>query len=528
MMDTLKQWFDRNTIYGLLGLLALHGAAWITQHTVWTVLPFTVVVLAAIIVSCRSLVWGFSFALLEIIIGGHGHLIDVSLGGFAIGLRLGMFAAVMIGVAYHLIVRRVRPVWVLERDLPIFVIFGAVILGSMIGALHNPLGQVFDDANAYVTLGYLLPIAMIPWTNTGKRVVLWTFALGATWVAGSSLFLLYLFTHLNVENIWALYHFVRDARLAEVTLLSGPSWLVATFPNGPWFFRVFEPAQAFVMLFTLVLCGMVCFMTTTWKSRYRIVLPLALMLAVDLSGQSRSFWIGLFVGGIVLAGIVLRDKPSFRNVVRMKATGVIAIILALLTMWIAIVFPVPSRPDLTNTPYYKGQDDDTRNLAVSSRWNLLGPMMEKIQEAPVWGSGFGTTVTFISDDPRIRAMDPNGEWTTYRFEWGFQDIWIKMGIFGLFAFAYYLFSVLRAALRSVRSHDETRWLTVSLAVGIIAIFAVHAFSPYLNHPIGLGFMIMVLPFMPWQKKELPTMASVMDAVPKVPVPQVQKPVTIRE
>lgn len=527
MMNSLKQWFDRNTAYGLLGLLVLHGVAWLTQHTAWTAIPFSIIVITTLVISCRSLVWGFAIAMLEIIIGGHGHLIDVSLG-MTVGLRLGIFGAVMLSVLYHFFVKKVRPVFVFERDVPILAILGAVILGSMIGAANNPLGQVFDDANAFVTLLYLLPVSMIVWTNETKRIVLWTFALGATWVAGSSLFLLYYFTHSNPDAIWAMYHFIRDARLAEVTLLSGPDWLVATFPNGPWFFRVFEPAQAFVMLFTFVLISMVCFVTKTWRSRSTVALPLALMFAVDLSGQSRSFWIGLIAGGFALAAAVLYERPSIREVIRMKATGVVAIVIAIVTMWVAIVLPLPSRPDLSDSPYYKGQDDDTRDLAVSSRWNLLTPMMEKIGDAPVWGAGFGTTVTFISDDPRVRAINSNGEWTTYRFEWGFHDIWIKMGLLGLFAFAWYFFSILRAAMRSIRSKQETRWLTIALAAGIVAIFASHAFSPYLNHPIGLGFMIMVLPFMPWQRKELPSMAAVIEAVPKVNVPQAQKPITARE
>lgn len=527
MMNMLSQWFDRYTVYGLVGLLALHGVAWITQHTMWTVVPFTIIVLATFAMSCRSLSWGLAIALLEIMIGGHGHLIDISFG-MTIGLRLGIFAAVMMGVLYHLVVKMVRPTFVFERDVPIFTILGAVILGSMIGMLNNPLDQVFDDANAYVTLLYLLPVAMIVWTNEAKRMLLWTFALGATWVAGSSLFLLYYFTHSNADAIWAMYRFIRDARLAEVTLLSGPSWLVATLPNGPWFFRVFEPAQAFVMLFTFVLCAMVCYVAKTWRTRLAIVFPLALMFAVDLSGQSRSFWLGMIAGGVVFALAVLYERPSAREVIRMKATAILAVCIAVVTMWVAIVLPLPTRPNLSDSPYYKGQDDDTRGLAVSSRWNLLTPMVETIREAPVFGSGFGTTVTFISDDPRVRAMNASGEWTTYRFEWGFHDIWIKMGLFGLLAFAWYVFSVLRAATRAIRQKEETRWLTVSLAVGIVAIFASHAFSPYLNHPIGLGFMIMVLPFMPWKNKDLPTMASVIDAVPKVNVPKPQKVITVRD
>jgi O-antigen ligase len=527
-MSTIKQWFDRSTLYGLLSLLIVHGIAWITQHTIWSAIPFAILIIGTFFVTKRSLVWGFALVMLEIIIGGHGHLIDVSLGGATIGLRLGMFCAVMLGVAYHIFFKKVRPTFVFERDMPIIAILIAVIIGFIIGIFRNPFGDAFDDANAFVTLGYLLPVAMIVWTNEAKRIILWTFALGATWIAISSVALLYLFSHLSVDGIWALYHFVRDARLAEVTLLSGPAWLVAMLPNGPWFFRVFEPAQAFVMFFTLVLCSMMCFITKTWRSRVMIAIPLVLMFAVDISSQSRSFWIGLFVGGLALSMVVLYERISFREILRMKIVGSTASLIALLAIWVAVVIPIPQRPDLTNTKYYRGQDDDTRELAVSSRWNLLGPMMDQIEQSPVWGSGFGTSVTFISDDPRLREINPNGEWTTYRFEWGFHDIWIKMGIPGLLAFGWFFFTILKATIRSIREKEETRWLTVSLCAGIIALFASHAFSPYLNHPIGLGFMIMVLPFFSWQKKPIPSMANVLHVAEKVALPPVRKAVTVRE
>lgn len=531
MLSTLKQWFDRNTLFGLLGLLALHAVAWFVQHAVWSAVPMTLLAVALIVVTSRSLVWGVSLAMLEIMIGGHGHLIDVSISGFTVGLRLVVFAAVMLGTLYHLIVRKIRPTIVLERDLPFVLLLLAVVIGSVIGLARNSFGAAFDDANSYVTLGYLLPVTMIAWTNEAKRVLLWCFALGATWIGAFSLVLIYAFDHLAPEGIWVLYKFVRDARLFEVTLLSGPSVIVNTLGDAPWFFRVFGPAQASVMLFTILLSSMLCFVARTWKARWMIASVLALLFAIDFGGQSRSFWLGLLAGFGLLAIAVIVDRVKIREMVKIKSVGLITVIVALLVLWIAVVIPIPSRPDLRNSPYFHGDDDDTRELAVSSRWNLLGPMMERIEEAPILGSGFGTTVTFISDDPRVRAINENGEWTTYRFEWGYQDIWIKMGVLGLVAFAWILFTILRAALRSVREKHDDRWLAIGMACAVVSIFATHAFSPYLNHPIGIGFLIMSLPFFSWKTKQIPSVATVIDAMPKVSVPRVgniQKPVSIRE
>lgn len=529
MIPVLKQFYDRNTAHGMIGLLVVHGAAWLTQHTMWSVIPFSLIAVAAFFITKRSLAWGLAFAMMEIFIGGHGHLIDVSIGGATLGIRQGIFVAVMLGTLYHIGMNHIRPRFVAERDLPFVFLAGAIVLGTISGFARNSIGAAFDDMNGYATFAYLLPVSMILWTQEAKRVLLWTLSLSATWVASSSMVLLYAFTHLPVQGIWALYGFVRDARLAEVTILSGPAWLVGTLINGPWYFRVFEPAQFCVMTFTLVLFGALMFVAKDWRTRWMIAVPMTAMLAIDIAGQSRSFWLGLLAAVMVLAIVGIAEKIPVKEMLKMKATGAVAVLVAILSLWMLVVVPVPSRPDLTNSPYYKGDKDSTRELAVSSRWNLLGPMMTEIGKNPLWGSGFGTPVTFISDDPRIRAMNGTGEWTTYRFEWGYQDIWLKMGVPGLLAFGLYFVTILRAAYRSFVEKEETRWLTMSLASGVIALFVAHIFSPYLNHPIGLGFMVFVLPFFSWAHRPMPTMTALREKASSMSsVAPIQKPAIIRE
>ncbi len=528
MIPALKQFFDRNTLYALGGLLAVHVAAWITQHTVWSAIPFAIIVIAALVITKRSLVWGLAFAMIEVFVGGHGHLIDVTLGGTALGIRQGIFLAVMLGTLYHVVVNHVRPRFVAERDVPFVFLAVAVALGTISGFARNSFGAAFDDMNGYATFAYLLPVAMIVWTPEAKRVMLWSFALAATWVASSSLVFLFLFTHLSADGVWVLYKFARDARLLEATMLSGPAWLVSLLPNGAWYFRVFEQGQFIVMMFTILLCSVMMFVAKSWRERFALLVPVVLMFTVDIGGQSRSFWLGLLASLAVLGLVFLRERPGIRDLLRIKSVGVLFMCIAALTLWLVVVFPVPSRPDFTTSPFYRGQNDSTRDLAVSSRWNLLGPMMTEIGKSPLWGSGFGTSVTYISDDPRLRAVNGTGEWTTYRFEWGYQDIWLKMGVPGLLAFGFYLFTILRAGYRSVVERDETRWLTLSMACGVIALYVAHVFSPYLNHPIGLGFMIFVLPFFVWRNTSLPTMESLHGRLPSATMAPIQKPMTVRE
>jgi hypothetical protein len=44
-------------------------------------------------------------------------------------------------------------------------------------------------------------------------------------------------------------------------------------------------------------------------------------------------------------------------------------------------------------------------------------------------------------------------------------------------------------------------VSVSLFAGLITLYVTHVFSPYLNHPIGLGYLLFLLPFLPLPKEQ---------------------------
>ena len=96
-----------------------------------------------------------------------------------------------------------------------------------------------------------------------------------------------------------------------------------------------------------------------------------------------------------------------------------------------------------------------------------------------------------------------------------------MGILGPVAFLYAAYELLKR-LWAYR-WTEHAWLGFGLMTGLVFIFATHFFSPYLNHPIGLGYLLFLVPFLPTKKpaeavagihlpnilvsKEVPVMAS---------------------
>ena len=116
--------------------------------------------------------------------------------------------------------------------------------------------------------------------------------------------------------------------------------------------------------------------------------------------------------------------------------------------------------------------------ALISRWQLWGPLFNETLRHPILGSGWAQKITYQSADPRTA-----GDYTTYSFEWGYLDIALKIGFLGLLIYLVFLVKLLYTKQRTI--------FDLGLILGAIAIAITSFFSPYLNHPLGIGYLIFV-------------------------------------
>lgn len=497
----IKQFIDR-TFWITFGVIAVtHFLAIFIRGSI-VELPFLILVAIVCGFSAwRKLPVAIFIAFTEIMVGGHGHLLEASAWGFPLSLRSAIFIGVMFGWGIGLLARRFAPRFIWSRDLPWLILSLAIFIGVVIGLSHNEFAKVFDDVNGYLTIGYLLPIISITWNSVVKRQLLQVFAGSVAWISVMTLSLSFIFNHFPGKLLDPVYKFVRDSRLAEVTLqVYEPSY----------FYRVFMPSQLFVVIACVILLAM---MLTLWRKErlpWSVMLAFIAVGATGLLSMSRSFALG-FIGGAVMIGLVavVIYRREYKLIIWRTILSVMLAFGAVLLAIGTIIFPLPPRPDLTEATFYKTSSSVGRSAGVASRWQLLDPLMAEISKSPVWGSGFGTEVTYQSVDPRIIAETSNGQYTTFRFEWGYQDLWLKMGLLGLLAYLIYVVCIGRAVIRSIIS-QEYAWLPLGLGAGLIVLFVTHIFSPYLNHPIGIGSMSFVLPFLDfeiwkktWVKLSLP-------------------------
>ncbi|MBI1961593.1 MAG: hypothetical protein HYS45_02735, partial [Parcubacteria group bacterium] len=202
---------------------------------------------------------------------------------------------------------------------------------------------------------------------------------------------------------------------------------------------------------------------------------------------------------IVLVAVLLAVmREKLKTVGRFIAIATGTGVLALGLVVVAMQFPIPqstASPDLIKNRAGKF----TGEAAVSSRYAQIRPLLESIKTHPVLGSGFGTSVTYESLDPRVLKDHPDGTYTTTAFELGWLEMWLKIGLLGVGAYLYLLWRILKQGLRQITGRASTTGflaearndILLGALAGLVAVALTHGVSPYLNHPLGIGIVMLV-------------------------------------
>ncbi len=480
----MKQFFGRAFRDSFILAAVLYGLALLAYQTNLSGAFIVAMIVASAVVAFRRLDRALYLAFLELFINPHGLLITTSIGGFSLSLRMAIFLGIMLGWGIGLLTRRYTLNQKALIDQPHFgLLILAAAVGLIIGVLSRNPALAFADGNAYLFVLYLLPILSVDWTSRRKHELLQVLAAGVIWVSSISIVLLFIFSHLDGMVLGPIYTFFRDLRIAEVTALDGG------------LYRIFMQSQLYVLVFGLLTLSMV-----GSEVRLRWLFGLGtLTFAITLLSLSRSFWIGL-IPAVIFVLWILWEKHRPKKVQLAKYFGwvVLVKVAAMAGLMIIVLFPFPSQ-DLSGSDIVGSFRERTteNDVAITSRWNLLWPMLDKIVESPLVGHGFGSTVSFVTDDPRVRAINPSGEWTTSSMEWGWLELWMKMGILGPIAFLAIGWHMV-SRLWSYRWTDQS-WLGTGFIAGLIFVYVTHFFSPYLNHPIGIGYLLFLVPFLSLKK-----------------------------
>ena len=466
MTTAFRQTFVLSAAGALVGYL-LSYAGHASAEVGWAAAAATVALF--IILWRRSPAAGFAVLLTELVAGSLGRLL---LFPYGISVRIALFgAAVLLAVRSH--ERRAR----LKNDLLAFGIRGpltlvaiAVTLGVLRG-LRNPASALIGDANAYAYLLLLLPLLEARRDAQFRDRTLGAVMGAATACTILTLGAFFLFTHATPEPVLrSLYTWVRDQGLGEITRA----------PGG--FYRVFFQAHVWNVIAFLLGVPLVA-MAPRGRSRFLLAVTVALSVSVLFVSFSRTFWIAAAVAVVIQAFFLFRTA-RFRAVRLAYTLAVAGTVLAGVAVPFLLSRSVGSATAGRLSEFSSG-------AAADSRMSLLHVLWPAILERPMLGWGFGRELTYVTRDPRLLAYFPDGRYTTYAFEWGWLDFWFKMGLLGPIAFFLLVASVADRLRRAVRVEEVHRGL---IAVGLLSALAfvsvAHVFSPWLNHPLGIGLVLL--------------------------------------
>lgn len=476
----------------LAELISYLGYYWPSVNTV----GFLLCALAAVYFAYKNFDYLLALLIAELIIGSKGHLFALPIGDFELSVRMMLWLVVVLS---WLIISSIK---LFKSDnkqalateiffprsvrlfLPLLFFAG---LGLLIGFLNgNSLNNIYADGNAWLYFLLIWPFsAALKDLERGKKEFYSGVLLTAVaWLVIKTWIILYFFSH-EFIIIGDFYKWIRDTGVGEITAMSGS------------FYRIFIQSHIYILMALVIAWFYLAkgiFESQNFRNLInqnyfiRLFIVSSSFLTIIIIGLSRSFWVGLFIALVSLSLIfLLNRRMNFMAKVKkyafFAATLTVSFFLSLFIILLIIKIPFPKNISYFDaTAVLTERVTDSNEAAIGSRWAMLPILGQAIEKDPLFGHGFGTTLTYKSEDPRIVAAT-GGFYTTFAFEWGWLDIWLKLGLFGLLAY-FYLICELWVQAKNTPFAWPIRLL-------LVALVSLHIFTPYLNHPLGIGLILLV-------------------------------------
>ncbi len=468
----------------------------------WFKFSFMVILLSALILAFWGGLEYFLYVLLaEIFVSSKGYLFFWDFGGIKISIRIALwllFMSVFLAKFVIIFFKKKKKAFESFLQNPFFsyfmVLFAFIVWGVVNALLNkNSFATMFFDVNAWFFFLLLFPFLFIERTEKFLKNILSILLASSFWISLETLFLFYVFTHKIFPLNSFLYKWVRDTGVGEITAMG----------NG--FSRIFFQSHIYVIVSFFLLFFLFVYYFSKFDFRqifkirnfYFYLFLFLLFIAVNLIGLSRSNWLGIILA-LLLSFVLVYYFYGFKVFLRTCFGFLGASFLAVLLIVVIFKFPYPQKNNANPINLISERASQVKNEAgVSSRWSLLPKLLGEIKENPVLGKGFGTLITYKSSDPRVLASNPTGLYTTYAFEWGWLDVWLKIGVFGLLAYLALLLKILmsfKQIKEKIYKKNKDDLIKLSLLVSFFAIIAINFFSPYLNHPLGITYLLLLILF----------------------------------
>lgn len=366
----------------------------------WSLAVLAVLVLLLCLADLR---YGLALLLVELLIGSQGYLFYFNVDGTKFSLRLVLWLIVL-GVWFW---QKIQSSWRAKKIVcPLaqsryryyWLAWLAIVAYGIIWGLvqGNGYSNIFLDANNWLYLLLLFPLydylLALPAARL-KMVNLGAVATAAVaWLVVKTYFLLYFLSHNFGQANYAVYRWVRETGIGEVTM------------TDSGFFRLFFQSHIFIALAMFIAWLFLArsLQQSDRQSARQWWWRSGALLSVVLLGLSRSFWLGCLAGGAALLFVLLAWlKLSGRRFLVFVSLGLLGLLAGALLIFATIRLPLPEPIADFSALTLLDRGKVGSEAAATSRWTLLPLVWEKIKAGPILGHGLGATITYRSSDPRI-------------------------------------------------------------------------------------------------------------------------------
>ena len=408
----------------------------------------------------RKNIWGWGLVALELILGGAGGFL--SLGPISLRTCLLFVSMAIFDTQKALAGEYIKK---LKHNLPVTLGLTALFVVVGLSALHgyltgHGLKAVFSDAVPYLFFLYYYPLRDASKHSEFKKIIF--NALPAA-ILGNGFFILLTISGFSTGFFIlqdSFYHWYRDVALGKITEV------------GLGFYRLV--LNEHLLLAPLILYFFYRLINKKGKFRFDISL-LSILFFILSFNLTRGYLLGMAIGTLFLISGTNWKRWLFYSVAAIFSFTIIFSASHLLSTrgqsfgWEIFGLRLQSvaRPQIENS--------------ALSRMLLLPKILEKIQSAPLLGSGLGGTVTVYS--PIFK-----NEITTSHFDWGYLEILVEMGIIGLMVWGVWI-TIFLWQIR-LRKDQTGRYLFSALT----AILIINITSPALFHVMGVIFITGLLSY----------------------------------
>ncbi len=417
--------------------------------------------------------WALLLVYSELLLGGAGQFLQF--GGLS--LRTLYLATFLLLWAIHsLYTHKKETLWVPQRLFySICVLFFVIGIAFVQGILHYPFMNVVRDALPFAFFLLLIPSyhlyvkeqTSIP-TRYIKQLLAASIIGSAIW--GMSLFILFV---TGTEQIHQpFYNWIRDVAAGKITNMQ----------TG--FFRVVFPEHLFIPAAVLVLSATY---TQQAKRLWLQILLLAASLSIMAINLSRAYLLALFVSFFILLykqswkqwlGIGLINTVLFLSIffsLHLYGSGGQSWGLSLLGIRTQSII----QPQIEESTY--------------TRMSLLPPIYSHISSSPLLGQGLGTTLTFMHPLSHTQIQ-------TTQFDWGYLELWVKLGIAGLILILYLLLRISKELLKQIQEQKEQELFFVGILASTGAYMIITIFAPVFMHVFGVVLLVATITLLQIKQK----------------------------